>query len=282
MVGWHHWLSGHELEQTPGESGGQRSLVCCSSWGHKTRTWLSNWTTTNYTNTLNSFLGSPSNCVSTIEVSLSTGIKIPFCLFRSSWRHLPWAFWPPSMWIGWPGLPPGPLTPSRLSISSLRAPIPSFPGLMPAFSWVHMLVLVAQVFQRPCEKGYTEDKFLRPLISKNLCLQPLWNHDLAAAFSQNYKSNLLSFSFHSSLLKAWFRSDSWIFLWILFFPYELGIHILQNNILRLFLWFCYCCVCFWNYCGSDIKPSELVLWCFGYFYLPSLALCSLSLYRFFF
>ena len=65
-------------------------------------------------------------------------------------------------------------------------------------------------------------------------------------------------------------------------PYELGIHVLQNNILRLFLWFCYCCVCFWNYYGSDIKPSELVLWCFGFFYLLSLALWSLSLHRFFF
>ena len=35
MVGWHHWLSGHEFEQTPGDSGGQRSLVCCSPWGHQ-------------------------------------------------------------------------------------------------------------------------------------------------------------------------------------------------------------------------------------------------------
>ena len=35
MVGWHHQLSGHELEQTPGDSGGQRSLVCCSPWGYK-------------------------------------------------------------------------------------------------------------------------------------------------------------------------------------------------------------------------------------------------------
>ena len=35
MVGWHHWLNGHEFEQTPGDSEGQRSLVCCSSWGHK-------------------------------------------------------------------------------------------------------------------------------------------------------------------------------------------------------------------------------------------------------
>ena len=35
MVGWHHWLNGHELEQTQGESDGQRSLACCSSWGRK-------------------------------------------------------------------------------------------------------------------------------------------------------------------------------------------------------------------------------------------------------
>ena len=35
MVGWHHRLSGHEFEQTPGDSEGQGSLVCCSPWGHK-------------------------------------------------------------------------------------------------------------------------------------------------------------------------------------------------------------------------------------------------------
>ena len=28
MVGWHHRLNGHEFEQTPGDSGGQGSLVC--------------------------------------------------------------------------------------------------------------------------------------------------------------------------------------------------------------------------------------------------------------
>ena len=32
---WHHWLSGHEFEQTLGDSEGQGSLVCCSLWGHK-------------------------------------------------------------------------------------------------------------------------------------------------------------------------------------------------------------------------------------------------------
>ena len=35
MVGWHHQLNGHELEQTPGDSGGQGSLVRCSPRGLK-------------------------------------------------------------------------------------------------------------------------------------------------------------------------------------------------------------------------------------------------------
>ena len=35
IVGWHHQLDGHELEQAPGVSGGQRSLVCCSPWSCK-------------------------------------------------------------------------------------------------------------------------------------------------------------------------------------------------------------------------------------------------------
>ena len=28
-------LSGHEFEKALGDSGGQRSLACCSPWGHK-------------------------------------------------------------------------------------------------------------------------------------------------------------------------------------------------------------------------------------------------------
>ena len=35
MVGWHHWLNGHEFERTPGDSEGQNRLVCRSPWGHK-------------------------------------------------------------------------------------------------------------------------------------------------------------------------------------------------------------------------------------------------------
>ena len=41
MVGWHHWLNGHEFEQAPGDGEGQGSLACCSPWGHKIWTWLS-------------------------------------------------------------------------------------------------------------------------------------------------------------------------------------------------------------------------------------------------
>ena len=49
MAGWHHWFNGHKLGQTPGDSEGQEGLVCCSSWGHKESSRLSNWTTTNTT-----------------------------------------------------------------------------------------------------------------------------------------------------------------------------------------------------------------------------------------
>ena len=35
MVGCHHQLDRHELEQAPGDGDGQGGLVCCSPWGHK-------------------------------------------------------------------------------------------------------------------------------------------------------------------------------------------------------------------------------------------------------
>ena len=34
-VGWHHWLNGHEFEQTLGDGEGQGSLECWSPWGPK-------------------------------------------------------------------------------------------------------------------------------------------------------------------------------------------------------------------------------------------------------
>ena len=46
MVGWHHWLNGHEFEQARGVVDEQGSLVCCTSWGHKEldMTERRNWT----------------------------------------------------------------------------------------------------------------------------------------------------------------------------------------------------------------------------------------------
>ena len=35
MIGWHHWLNGHEFDQTPGDIERQRSLECCNPWGCK-------------------------------------------------------------------------------------------------------------------------------------------------------------------------------------------------------------------------------------------------------
>ena len=50
MVGWHHWLNGHESEWTQGVGDGQGGLACCNSWGRKesdTTEWL-NWTELNW------------------------------------------------------------------------------------------------------------------------------------------------------------------------------------------------------------------------------------------
>ena len=35
MVGWHHWLNGHEFEHALGVGDGQGSLARCSPWGRK-------------------------------------------------------------------------------------------------------------------------------------------------------------------------------------------------------------------------------------------------------
>ena len=45
MVGWHHWLNGHESEQAPADGEGQGSLCAAVCIVKKSQTWLSNWTT---------------------------------------------------------------------------------------------------------------------------------------------------------------------------------------------------------------------------------------------
>ena len=35
MIRWHHWLNGHEFEQTLGDSEGKGSLACCNPRGQE-------------------------------------------------------------------------------------------------------------------------------------------------------------------------------------------------------------------------------------------------------
>ena len=47
LVGWHHWLNGHEFEQTLGDSQGRKPGVL-QSMRSQSQTWLSYWTTCFY------------------------------------------------------------------------------------------------------------------------------------------------------------------------------------------------------------------------------------------
>jgi len=42
LVGWHHWLDGHEFEEALGVGDRQENLVCCSPWSHRVS---HNWAT---------------------------------------------------------------------------------------------------------------------------------------------------------------------------------------------------------------------------------------------
>ena len=67
MVRWHHRLSGHEFVQTPGDSEGQRSLVCCSPWAHKESDKLSTSTT---------IIGEMNEAIRTDETAKETSGKV--------------------------------------------------------------------------------------------------------------------------------------------------------------------------------------------------------------
>ena len=49
IVGWHHWLNGHEFDWTPAVGNGQGGLACCSPWASKVSdtTERLNWTELN-------------------------------------------------------------------------------------------------------------------------------------------------------------------------------------------------------------------------------------------
>ena len=57
IVGWHHWLNGHELEQAPGD-GRQGSLACCNRRGHK-ESGMTEWQNDSHKEESNSNTGVP-------------------------------------------------------------------------------------------------------------------------------------------------------------------------------------------------------------------------------
>ena len=48
MLGWHHWLDGHEFEQAPGVADGQEAWHAAVHGVRKSWTWLSDWTELNW------------------------------------------------------------------------------------------------------------------------------------------------------------------------------------------------------------------------------------------
>ena len=100
MVGWHHWLNGHEFEQAPGDGEGQRSLAYCSPWGHRVRhDWVTKLNWMNFSVLLHfwtpEFLfGSSFYSFSLLIFSYCLGIiswfNLVFCLcsLLTHWEHL--------------------------------------------------------------------------------------------------------------------------------------------------------------------------------------------------
>ena len=78
MIGCHHWLRGHEFEQTLGDSEGQGSLACCRPWGCRIR---HSWVTEHHQ--ANAFLLSPFPCRNGFSVVHMQDFYAPY-LFPSS------------------------------------------------------------------------------------------------------------------------------------------------------------------------------------------------------
>ena len=75
MVGWHHWLNGHEFDQTPGDREGQGGLACCSSWSLKephTTEWLNNSNSKSF----NTSLTMPSFCAPFVWILADINISL--------------------------------------------------------------------------------------------------------------------------------------------------------------------------------------------------------------
>ena len=119
MIGWHHWLSGHEFEQTLGDGEGQGSLACCSPWGHKESD-MTDWLNSNNPcHTLTFFCQSPSLRILAFNLPLGWDRKLDPSWVGSGVTSQPWYTIPGPPWSSPPRLP---LTSSSAHPLLLRDP----------------------------------------------------------------------------------------------------------------------------------------------------------------
>ena len=115
MVGWHHWLKGHEFEKTPGVGDGQGCLACRSSCGCKesdTTKWL-NWSELIY---IYIYISIKIICILCLLLLLSHFSRVWLCVTPYTAAHQA----PPSLEFSrqehWSGLPfPSPMHESEKS-----------------------------------------------------------------------------------------------------------------------------------------------------------------------
>ena len=97
MVGWHHWLNGHEFEQTLGDGEGQGSLASCSSWGHRVR---HDWATKQWQPSLQQTLPNSRCCSSSAGSALSPQLlsSITKLIIFVLWAQFLPCFYPRGEW----------------------------------------------------------------------------------------------------------------------------------------------------------------------------------------
>ena len=86
MVGWHHWLNGHEFEQALRVSDGQQSLVHCSPWGCKESD-TTDWTELNLETARDSTVRDPPQLRQELKTQVVTCVSDP--QFINQWFTWP-------------------------------------------------------------------------------------------------------------------------------------------------------------------------------------------------
>ena len=92
MVGWHHWLNGHESEQALGDGEGQGGLTCCSPWGCKeldTTEQLNNSLSLIWRWPFTTLIDGQGPDFEPAKLTLLNTLYVPYCTISSHTSYLP-------------------------------------------------------------------------------------------------------------------------------------------------------------------------------------------------